>query len=461
MDISFTELAQFLGISPPSGNLEGKIATVSTDTRTFQPGDCFVALRGVSFDGHNFVSQAVAGGAAALVVEQYFPEFSHVPQFVVPNTLWALGEIARLWRNKLAQIPLVAVVGSNGKTTVKEMTANILAKRYQTLSTQGNLNNLVGVPLTLFRLEPMHEAAVLELGMNQAGELERLVQITSPNVLVLTNITNAHVGMFGSLEGLYAAKTESLRAAPPECKFVLNAEDELSQRAMAEFAGNHPIVRFGVCPEADVRAECIEPLVPFGYRFVLLLPSGERANVELRMFGRHNVANALAAAAVGALCGVTPHNTAEALASFRPASNRSEVEELNGWYLVKDYYNASPAAVEQALRSLAEFSIPGRRYAVLGDMMELGDLEEYYHTRVGETAAQSGLDRLFTIGTRARTIHAAASRHGLQSEHFDEIDDLAKALTMQLRVGDLLLIKASRLMKLERLYDLLKGTKST
>jgi len=449
-------------VSCLSAETRGEIANrvverISTDSRTLQPGECFVALKGPSFDGHHFCEQAEAAGASALIVSTPIESVRTIPQVIVPDTLVALGEIARLWRSKLSSCKVVTVAGSSGKTTVKEMAASILRRHFSTFATQGNLNNLIGVPLSLCALEEHHQAAVVEIGMNMPGELARLVEIAAPDCVALTNIGNAHVGMFGSLEGLYEAKAECLRYAAASATFVLNADNELSQRALQQYANGHRVILFGSSEKAHVRAHTISPMSPYGFSFILVVEGKGEAPVTLRTFGQHNISNALAAAAIGHFFDVPLGEIAEALSAFQSGLNRSEVENLGGIWIIKDYYNASPAAVEAALKGLRELAAPGRRYAVLGDMLELGELEEEYHERVGVVAARAGLEKLFAYGPRSRVTAHAASREGLDASHFEDIESLVSTLRQALRQGDVVLIKGSRLMKLERVYEMLKG----
>lgn len=463
MHLLLTEIAKWLG-ADVFGAIEGiVIEDVSTDSRKLRPGDLFVALKGPNFDGHHFVGDAARAGAKAVVVDNRteLPECA-IPQLVVADTLHALGEIARLWRQRMSHVKIAVVVGSSGKTTVKEMAAEIVRQAYPALATEGNLNNLVGVPLTLFRLEPDHHAAIIELGMNAPGELRRLTEIVAPDYVVLTNIRNAHVGMFSSPQDLYLAKCESLRFAPRHATFILNADDPASQRAWREWAQDHRTIRFGYSPEADIRASEVCSRVPFGYSFNLHVGNQQPIGAELQMFGQHNVANALAAVAVATDFGVDLAVCVEVLRAFRSAQNRSEIEEVSGVFFVKDYYNASPAAVEAALLSLKDLCVPGRRFAVLGDMLELGPWETQYHQQVGETAArEAGLTKLYCYGPRSRATAQAASAAGLTAEHFDDIELLGQSLAGELCRGDLVLIKGSRLMKLERVYDYLKGVLQT
>lgn len=457
VNITISELASFLETPVAVGLAEGPLGPVSTDSRTLKQGDCFVALKGNALDGHDFVPQAVRAGAACLVVERPFPEYADTTQILVRDTLHALGEIARLWRSKLDGVKIAVFVGSSGKTTAKEMAAKIIGASMPTLATQGNLNNLIGVPQMIFQIQPSHKAAILELGMNMAGELRRLVEITSPHCVAMTNISNAHIGMFSSQEDLFQAKTDSLKWSPEESVLVMNTDDPLSRRAREDFARGRQVVNFGYGEDAQVTAREVERLVPFGYRFRLAAGGDGDVLVNLHIFGRHNIMNALAAAAVAKFFGVALPDIAAGLDGFRTAANRSEVEEVNGWFIVKDYYNASPAAVEQALLGLEDFSVPGRRFAVLGDMLELGAWERMYHTQVGTVAAGVGLSKLFTVGMRGAHIGAAALAKGQPSEHFADAESVAARLKEELRPGDLLLIKGSRLMKLEKIYELLKG----
>lgn len=457
MELTLYEIAQALGAEVVGPAEDCVITSISTDSRSLQPGDCFVALRGNVFDGHNFIDDAIQGGAKALVVSWRVPASNSVPQLIVPDTLYALGEIARLWRHKLAHVPVAVVVGSSGKTTVKEMAAKIVAATRPTLATEGNLNNLIGVPLTLFRLQPSHQAAVIELGMNATGELKRLVEIVQPDCVALINIGDAHLGMFASKQDLYLAKAESLRYAAPHVTFVINRDNPAARRAMEEFGAGHRIITFGYADDASVRALDVQPRVPVGYRFKLCVEEQPPVDVELHLFGQHNVANALAAAAIAHFFEIAPPDIAEQLKDFRPAHNRSQVEEVAGVYVIKDYYNASPAAVEAALMSMSHFFVPGRRYAVLADMLELGAWERMYHRNVGKVAAHAGLTRLYCYGPRSAVTAAAAQEEGLPAEHYQSAEELVRDLARELKPGDLVLIKGSRLMKLEKVFELLKG----
>lgn len=439
------------------GSEHVEITRVSTDSRTLQSGDCFVAIKGDRFDGHEYARIAADRGASCLIVERAFQELPAVSQIVVEDTTRALGDLANAWRGRLASIPAVAIVGSSGKTTTKEMAAAILSDQRHTLVTTGNLNNLIGLPHMVFRLTEEHQAAIFELGMNTPGELKRLVEIVEPQCVALTNITNAHIGMFGSQEALFEAKADSLRWSRDAATLVINADDDLSIRAHEEHGRSRATILYGVDDKADVLVANVKPVAPYGYALDLII-RGESHPVHLHTFGRHNVMNAACAAAVATFFGVQPAQIAASLEAFRAGLNRSEVEEIDGWYLIKDYYNASPAAMEQALKSLGDFTVPGRRIAVLGDMMELGDFEKQYHEGIGRLAAESGfVDQLYGVGERARMICTAAAGAGLPSEHLPDAETAAQRVKASVRPGDLVLIKGSRLMKLERVYEILKG----
>lgn len=442
------------------GNSAGmSICGISTDTRTIKQGDCYVALKGERLDGHDFLPEAMQKGASVAIVDRDDIAVGQLPKLVVKDTLQALGDLAQWWRKK-HDVQVVVLTGSSGKTTTKEMAARIIDATRPTLVTTGNLNNLIGLPKMLFQLTSDHKAAVLELGMNTPGELKRLVEISDPQCVAVTNITNAHIGRFGSEDGLYNAKAESLKYSSDSATLILNSEDRLSQRLRDEHARGRNIISFGLGDKADVHAHDVQPLSPFGYKFKLHVEGEPKEWVELRVFGRHNTMNALAAAAIARYFQVPVKTTAAVLSNFQPTNNRSEVEQLDGWFVIKDYYNASPAAVEQALTSLPDFSVPGRRFAVLADMMELGDMEQQYHERIGEVAAAAKLEKLFTVGERATHISKKASGLGVKVEHLPDVEAVVERLRADLREGDLLLIKGSRLMKLERVYDLLKSSSS-
>lgn len=430
------------------------ISGVTTDSRHSKPGYAFFALIGENFDGHDFVETAAKAGVQAVVVSRPV-QTRGVAVIEVEDTTVALGEIARWWRLQ-HKTSIAAVVGSSGKTTTKEMAGEILNRFFNTLTTKGNLNNLIGLPQTLFALQASHQAVVLELGMNVPDENRKLMEIARPDCVVLTNINHAHIGMFESSRAHYEAEAEPIRFASPDALLIINADDPFSCQAYEEFGNGRRVWRYSAQSKADFYAEDIQALRPFGYSFTLRNTAGDSADVVLKIFGRHNVSNAVAAAAIAGFYGVKLEDAAEQLNMFRPGYNRSEVEEVEGFFVVKDYYNAIPAAVISALHSLDDLDVAGRRFAVLSDMMELGDHEIQFHEEVAEAAVSAGLTRLYTIGDRGKIISDRARKLGMDAVHYQTMEPLAAELKKELKRGDLLLIKGSRSMKLERLFEMLK-----
>lgn len=431
------------------------LSGVSTDSRNVKPGDIFFALSGENFDGHTFLKSAAEAGAQVLVCKEVPADVSGVAVVQVADTLAALGKLAAWWRSELS-VRVVAVVGSSGKTTTKEMSGEILTRYFETLTTRGNLNNLIGLPQTLFGMQTSHETVVLELGMNMPDENRQLMEIAQPDCVVLTNINHAHIGMFESPRAHFEAEAEPIRYAREDALLIINKDDELSVQAVEEYGVGRNIWWYSTEEPADFYATDITGLRPFGYEFTVKNHEGDSADVTLKSFGRHNVSNAVAACAVAAYYKVSLEDAAEQLNMFRPRYNRSEVDEIDGFFVVKDYYNAIPAAVISALGSLDDLDISGRRFAVLGDMMELGDHEKHFHELVAEAASSAGLTRLYTIGDRGRMIYDRAKALGMNALHYDDVTPLAVDLKQELRRGDILLIKGSRAIRLERLYELLK-----
>jgi UDP-N-acetylmuramoyl-tripeptide--D-alanyl-D-alanine ligase len=370
---------------------------VVTDTRQLQPGDLFVALRGEHFDGHDFVLRAASLGAAGCVVARQIA--GSAAQVVVPDTLRALQDYATRWRND-AQLPVVAVTGSNGKTTTKQLLAAIAAARGPVLYTEGNLNNHIGVPLTLLRLRADHRTAVIEMGANHLGEIAQLAAIARPDIGVVTMAGDAHLEGFGSREGVARGKGE-LFAALEGGVAVINADDPYAPlwRSLAQRAS---VLSFGVDAAADVRAERVV-LTATESSFRLVTPEGH-AEVRLPLPGRHNITNALAAAAAAVALAISPDAIAAGLARVQPAAGRlSWRSTREGARLLDDTYNANPSSLRAALELLATLEPP--RWLVLGDMKELGADAAELHEQAGRTARQLGIDRVYTVGALAQ--HAA------------------------------------------------------
>lgn len=457
--------------------LRGGIRRVCTDSRETGRGDLFVALKGERVDGHQFVASALERGAVGAIVQaRYrFPASATSPGRSVPlllavvDPLMAYQQLAAHHRSRF-RIPVVAVTGSNGKTTTKEMVAKVLAERWPrtVLKTEGNLNNRIGVPQTLFRLSSRHEAAVVEMGVDQKGQTTRLCEIARPTIGLITNIGPDHLECFGSMEASAQAKAELLDLLPPDGAVALNADDAyfgyLASRARCR------VVSFGLSRAAQVRAAEVVPDVRRGVSFRLLLPApakpGTRARgprVRLAAHGAHNLSNALAAAAVGHLLSVSGTAIARGLARFRPATMRSQVKAWHGVRIINDCYNANPASMKAAIDLLVELGAGGRTIAVLGDMLELGPESEGLHREVGAYLAGRRVTALIACGTLGRGLAAGAREAGMASDHIYEVPavtDAATRLKAVVREGDVVLVKASRAMQMERVIEAFTERKS-
>jgi UDP-N-acetylmuramoyl-tripeptide--D-alanyl-D-alanine ligase len=436
------------------------ISGASVDSRHVTPGSVFVALRGERTDGHRFVADALRAGATAALVERpvELPPGADAAIVRVADPLTALQELAAWWRRRHA-VRVVGITGSTGKTIAKEITADVLARTLVTLRNQGNLNSETGLPMTLLELGPEHEVAVLEMSMYTVGEIARLAEIAAPEVGVVLAVHPTHLERAGSLERIALAKSELPRALPPDGLAVLNADDGrvAAMRAVTRAA----VTTFGLDPAADVRADEIDSRGLDGTEFTLHAPWGTRRIVSATP-GRHLVPHALAAAAVAERLGVPLDEVAAALAAGSHAPHRMDVvDAASGARLVDDTYNASPVSVAAALDFLAETPLApgGRRLAVLGDMLELGPDEERLHREIGDRAAGAS-DGIVAVGGRGRWIADAARAAGAERVALaDDADEAAAVLERELApgIGDLVLLKASRGIGLDRTVDLLRA----
>lgn len=435
-----------------NGRLQGAdvgFTGVSTDTRKLRRGELFIALRGPNFDGGEFLAEAAARGAVGAIAERVGP--SGLPLILVADALHALQLAAQRWRARFS-LPLIGVAGSNGKTTTKEMIAAILQTAGPTLATQGNLNNHIGVPLTLLRLESEHRFAVIEMGANHPGDVAQLATFAAPSIGVVTNAGAEHLEGFGSLEGAARAEGELFAALPQEGVAVLNADDDFA--ALWRDMTVARIVTFGLGAKADFSACDIASGVDtqgFCTRFTLLTPQGE-ARVTLRLAGKHNVVNALGAAAAAVAAGASLAQVVEGLGCMRAAPGRLQWRTAaGGAWLIDDSYNANPSSLCAAIDVLE--TLGGRRFLVLGEMGELGGFSREAHLEAGRYARTHGIERLFGIGEAAR--HAVESFGEGASWHADTLalaDAVAAELSAQVRV----LIKGSRANRLERVVAALE-----
>jgi UDP-N-acetylmuramoyl-tripeptide--D-alanyl-D-alanine ligase len=457
----------------PGGPLS--FSSVSTDTRTLAPGALYVALKGDRFDGHSFLAEAAAKGAAAAVVRKGTAAAQGVPLFEVEDTLFALGALAAFHRRRFS-IPVAAVGGSAGKTTTKEMVAAILRLRGSALATEGNFNNEIGVPLTLLRLGREHRAAVVELGMSTPGELQRITAIARPDAAVLTLIAAEHLEFLKDLDGVAAAEGELFRGLSPGAIAVVNADDVRCEAQAERVAGGVRKVFFGKSARADVRLLGVTALGTKGQEICLEGEEGEggggagssrsgsnlqlrRITVRLGFVGEHNAMNAAAAAALARALSFSFEEISAGLAGARPFAHRSRVVlGAGGITILDDCYNASPASMEAAFATLAGLKKggSGRAIAVLGDMLELGAFEEEAHRALGKKARES-VDLVAFFGPRSHFSFEeySSSSSSRPSAHFTEIDSLLAWLGPRLVAGDVLLVKGSRGMKLERVVDAL------
>jgi len=431
------------------GRLEGanaRFSGVTTDSRKVSAGDLFVALSGERFDGHAYVAEAMSRGAVAAITARVVETAMPLPQVVVADTKLALGKLAGHWRARFA-MPLTALTGSNGKTTVKEMITAILAthcgSRSMVLATEGNLNNDIGMPLTLLRLREAHRYAVIEMGMNHEGEIDYLTRIAQPNVALVNNAQRAHVGILGSLEAIARAKGEIYAGLKSSGVAVVN-EDDAYAGYWKKLNGARRIVSFGFSQHADVRATVEGPQVRF------VTPADAFA-VVLQVSGEHNVRNALAACAVAHALEIPPHDMQDGLAHFAGVPGRLQRRPgRSGSTVIDDTYNANPESMKAAIRVLAAQA--GRTVFVMGDMGELGDAAPEMHAEVGAFAREAGVDVLLATGEASRK---SVEAFGGGAKHYPTIEALVEAAGHEAAQGATILVKGSRFMQMERVADAL------
>jgi UDP-N-acetylmuramoyl-tripeptide--D-alanyl-D-alanine ligase len=442
----------------------GEIVTDSTKVKT---GSVFVALKGERHDGHRFVGDAVRRGAGCIIVHRSLPKsaLGRATAIKVADTLTALGDLAHYRRQQFAP-KVLAITGSNGKTTTKEMVAAILQealaggkrRRGKILKTEGNFNNLVGLPLTLLRLRKQDKMAVVELGTNQPGEIQRLTEIADPDIAIITSVAAAHLEGLNSLAGVAREKGALYRAMRPNGTIVVNLDDPWVRKIAARFPGRK--ITYG--KRGWVRAQAWRLRGMDGMQ--LKLKAGQRrCDVRLNYLGQHNIANALGAAALTLGVGAKLAAVRRGLAKVQPFSMRMQSEEWRGVRIINDAYNANPASMKAALQTLAELPCRGRRIAVLGDMFELGKQAAREHRRLGKEAARSAIHFLYLLGDRAALVCHGALTAGMSPERIiigKDHSELAERLRAQVKEGDCLLFKGSRGMKMEKVLDGLKSGKA-
>jgi UDP-N-acetylmuramoyl-tripeptide--D-alanyl-D-alanine ligase len=444
--VTLKTLADWAGGQLVSGNPGLAVTNLCTDSRTLRRGDLFLALNGENFDGHSFVRQAAEAGAVGALVETVAenlpPDFAIIK---VANTLAALQRIATAYRRTL---PLKAVVitGSNGKTSTKDLTAAILARRFRVIKTEGNLNNHIGLPLTLLRARADDEIGVFEIGMNHPNEIEPLSKIAQPDVGIITHIGITHIEFMGTRDAIAQEKGMLAEAVPAGGVVILDAEDDYTEAIAARTKAR--VIRVG----ADIRASAIRP-DDGGSRFTVHA-SGKSTEMRLPVPGAHMVRNALFATAVGTLFGVSLEECAEGLAQARLTKGRLEQKTIGGIHVLDDSYNANPDSMVAALRTLAEMPVKGRRIAVLGRMGELGAEAARGHRRAGEAAGREKIDCVITVGAEASLIADAAAEAGAgEAIKVFSTEEAAAVLRKIARPGDLVLVKGSRSARIEKVLE--------
>ena len=462
ISLSAAEIAAATGGRLLSGDAARRVERWSIDTRTLRPGDLFVAIKGERFDGHAFVTAALAAGAAGAVVTATpaLPEAGKAgpaPLLIqVADTTRALQEAAREVRRRSAA-KVVAITGSAGKTTTKELTAEFLSGTRTVFRNRGNLNNHIGLPLSLLELRTRPDVAVVELGMNHPGEIRTLVGVAEPDVRVWTNVGDAHLGFFKSADEIADAKAEILEQARPQDLLVYNADDERIQSRAQWFGGR--ILAFGLSDRAQVHASAVQHRGLDGMSAIVSSPAGTFA-IDTPLLGTGNLLNVLAAATVAIDMGVPTDEIAARAASMKPASHRGELLRLPGGVtLVDDSYNSSPAALTRALETIAAAKGSARKVAVLGEMLELGEHATRLHEECGVAAAAAGLAVLITVGGVAAEMMAGAARAaGIPTVvHAAHSEEATRVALQCVRPGDLVLVKGSRGIRTDIVVDRLKA----
>jgi UDP-N-acetylmuramoyl-tripeptide--D-alanyl-D-alanine ligase len=441
------------------GEEEAFFQGISTDSRTIRAGELFIALKGPYFDGHHFAQKALEKKAGGVVIEEdqagdiRWNGYRSKAVIVVKDTLRALGDIAHDQRRRY-RTPVVALTGSNGKTTTKEMISACLETTFPVLKTKGNLNNLIGLPLTLLNLTEKERVVVLEMGMNVPGEVRRLTEIAEPDVGLITNIQMAHLEGMGSLDRVKEEKGELFRRMRKDGTILVNQNDPYVSDLAGEFSGQK--ITFGVEKSADVMAKEVRLRGSEGTSFKLIL-EGEEIGIALPLLGRHFISNALAAIAAASLFGIELEKVKGVLEHFQPFHMRMEVIPLGGGKtLIDDTYNANPRSMDLALEILAELKGKGRAIAVLGDMLELGGFSEEAHRQLGEKVKELSIDLLLTLGEKAPLVVESAIRHGFELKRAKVAESHSEAISFLkgiIREGDWILVKGSRGMAMEKVVE--------
>lgn len=447
---SIDEILKATGGALLSGNTDAPVSGISIDSRTINKGELFVAIKGGAFDGHDFIQEALKKGACGIISSKREepPVVEGQALIKVRDTLKALGDIAAFHRRRF-NIPVIGITGSNGKTTVKEMAAYILGRRYNVLKNKGTRNNLIGLPLTLLGLKQgYHSIAVLEMGANQSGEIKRLAKILMPTVGIITNIGQSHLEFLKDREGVFKAKSEMISELKKDDLVIINGDDTMLSRIRPRSKR----IKFGLKKSNDFRAKDIKPGA--GITFLL----NEHHPLNINLFGMHNIYNALAAIAVASHFGINIPTIAEALTKFKAPSMRMERLEVNNIDIINDAYNSNPLSLKCAVEALSLLKTKGRKILVTGDMLELGAKARSLHTAAGRMIAKSSISHLITIGALSKHTALGAGQSGMNKNNVYNCLDKKEAAGILKRIarpGDTALIKGSRDMRMEKIIELI------
>jgi len=451
--LTLAEVAQVTGAEKNS-DAEIFFEGVTTDSRRLNHGALFVALKGEFFNGEDFAEESLNKGAAAVLVSKNFDKNLDGVVLKVDDTLTAYRKIAGAWRNRF-KIPIVAVTGSNGKTTTKDLTAAALNSLGHVQKTSGNFNNEVGVPMTLLELNDKHKAAVVEIGMRGLGQIESLAQVVKPTIGIVTNVSETHFELLGSIENIAKAKGELVSEIPAGGTIILNADNRHTAKMKNLAGAGVKVVTYGLERGADLTAKNI--LIGSVATEFTLNVGGAEYDFEIPMLGRHNVSNALAAIAAGLSIGLSVEEIQRGISTLTTTKMRFEVIRRDGLTIINDAYNASPASMRVAIKTTSEiYGQSGRLIAVLGDMMELGDISEHVHREIGAELVENKFDMLITLGELGKFIAAGAKDTGLKNIYsFDTHEAAAKKILELVKDGDTILFKASHVMHMEKIIELI------
>lgn len=452
--LSIGEIVSACGGVPVNIGDNTVISGVCIDSRKVVRGDMFIAIKGESLDGHDYIDKAVEGGAALAIVHKPLGK-PGIPHIMVKDTLKALQDISRCYRNNF-KIPFVAVTGSSGKTTTKDMIAAVLSQKYRVLKTEGNFNNEIGLPLTLLKLDPSHQIAVLEMGMSSLGEIRLLSDIVRHDIGVISNVGTAHIEMLGSRENILKAKLELFTYFKKNNIAVINGDNDPLRSFESD---KFQIVKFGLDSSNDTCAYDIVEKGEKGIEFTVHM-GGRPERFNLALPGIHNVYNALSAISVARLFNIEPEEIRKGLMEFKPSKNRMDMLTLkNGIKVINDVYNANPDSMTAVIRVLQSMKSRGRTVCILGDMLELGDISVKEHERLGEYAAEAGVDVVAAVGSFSEHVVKGAVNKGMNRSDvyaFATNEEAAASLKDMLRPGDIVLVKGSRAMNMEYIIDFLR-----